>query len=62
VIAFFDASALIYLLEGREPFAGRVRAELAAIERAHAGVRAAVSIRSGNARNCMRTFRDEVWF
>jgi len=43
VIAFFDASALIYLLEGREPFAGRVRAELAAIERAHAGVRAAVS-------------------
>ena len=43
MIAFFDASALIYLLEGREPFAGRVRAELTAIERAHAGIRAAVS-------------------
>lgn len=43
MIAFLDASALIYLLEGREPFAGRVRAELTAIEHAHAGVRAAVS-------------------
>jgi predicted nucleic acid-binding protein len=43
VIAFFDAGALIYLLEGREPFADRVRTELAAIERAHAGVKAAVS-------------------
>jgi predicted nucleic acid-binding protein len=43
VIAFFDASALIYLLEGQEPFAGRVRAELAAAEQAHAGIGAAVS-------------------
>lgn len=43
MIAFFDASALIYLIEGQAPFAGRVRAELAAIERAHAGVGAAVS-------------------
>lgn len=37
MIVFFDASALIYLLEGKTPFAGRVRAELAAIERAHPG-------------------------
>jgi len=28
VIAFFDASALIYLIEGREPFAARVRESL----------------------------------
>lgn len=43
MIAFFDASALIYLLEGKEPFAGRVRAELAAMERSHAGIGSAVS-------------------
>ncbi|ODU09208.1 MAG: hypothetical protein ABS84_09315 [Rubrivivax sp. SCN 71-131] len=43
MIAFFDASALIDLIEGKAPFGGRVRAELAAIERAHAGVGAAVS-------------------
>lgn len=43
MIAFFDASALIYLLEGKAPFAGRVRAELAALESTHAGVGAAVS-------------------
>jgi len=29
VIVFFDASALIYLLEGNPPFASRVRTELA---------------------------------
>ena len=28
MIAFFDASALIYLIEGREPFAAQVRASL----------------------------------
>lgn len=43
MIAFFDANALIYLLEGKPPFAVHVRAELAALERAHAGMRAAVS-------------------
>ncbi len=43
MIAFFDANALIYLLEGKAPFAGRVRAELAALDRAHAGIGAAVS-------------------
>ena len=29
MIAFFDASALIYLIEGAEPFAAKVRKELA---------------------------------
>lgn len=29
MIVFFDASAIIYLVEGAEPFAGRVRAQLA---------------------------------
>ena len=43
MIAFFDASALIYLLEGRLPFAERIRTELAALERAHPGLQAAVS-------------------
>jgi len=43
VIVFFDASALIYLLEGREPFASRVRAKLAAIAQAHPRASAAVS-------------------
>ncbi len=43
MIAFFDASALIYLLEGKQPFAGRVRASVAAVEQAHAGIEAAVS-------------------
>lgn len=43
MIAFFDASALIYLLEGKEPFAGRVRGELAAMEQSHAGIGVAVS-------------------
>lgn len=35
MIVFFDASALIYLIEGREPFGSRVRAALAALLRAH---------------------------
>ncbi len=43
MIAFFDSSALIYLLEGREPFGGRMRTALAAIDQVHPGVRAAVS-------------------
>ncbi len=43
MIAFFDADALIYLLEGKPPFADRVRAELAALGRAHPGLQAAVS-------------------
>lgn len=43
MIAFFDASALIYLIEGKEPFAGRVRSQLAGLTRAHPGTGAAVS-------------------
>ncbi|NTV94207.1 MAG: type II toxin-antitoxin system VapC family toxin [Thiobacillus sp.] len=43
MIAFFDANALIYLIEGAEPFAGRVRGELASAETAHPGLGAAVS-------------------
>lgn len=43
MIAFFDASALIYLIEGSEPFAGRVRAQLAALAEAHPEMGAAVS-------------------
>jgi predicted nucleic acid-binding protein len=43
VIVFFDASALIYMIEGREPFAGQVRKELAALARRYAGAGSAVS-------------------
>lgn len=43
MIAFFDASALIYLIEGNEPFAGRVRSQLAEIAQVHPGLGAAVS-------------------
>jgi predicted nucleic acid-binding protein len=43
VIAFFDASALIYLIEAREPFASRVRRELAAITKKYPDLGAAVS-------------------
>ncbi|MCG5516957.1 MULTISPECIES: hypothetical protein [unclassified Ectothiorhodospira] len=38
MIAFFDASALIYLLEGKPPFAERVRAEVAELEKTHPGM------------------------
>jgi predicted nucleic acid-binding protein len=43
VIVFFDASALIYVLEGQPSFAERVRAQLAALEQAHPGLQAAIS-------------------
>jgi predicted nucleic acid-binding protein len=43
VIAFFDASALIYLVEGAEPFAGRVRSALAQLTTRHPRMGAAVS-------------------
>lgn len=43
MIAFFDASALIYLIEGREPFGSRVREALAAAVRKHRDASAAVS-------------------
>ncbi len=43
MIAFFDTSSLIYLLEGKEPFAGKVRRELAVAEKKHPALGAAVS-------------------
>lgn len=43
MIAFFDASALIYLIEGKEPFASRVRKELAAAARKHPALGAGTS-------------------
>lgn len=45
MIAFFDASALIYLIEGKEPFGSKVRHALAVVakQHAHADLGAAVS-------------------
>ncbi len=43
MIAFLDASALIYLLDGQPAVAGRVRRALAALRSAHRDLRLAVS-------------------
>lgn len=43
MIAFFDASALIYLIEGKEPFARRVRTRLADLTQAHPDIGVAIS-------------------
>lgn len=43
MIALFDASALIYLLEGEPLLARRVRGELAVLAQAHAGLGVALS-------------------
>lgn len=43
MILFFDTSALIYLIEAREPFAGKVRKVLAAVAKKHPDALAAVS-------------------
>ena len=43
MIAFFDASALIYLVEGEPPFGERVRKSLEAAARQHANLGAALS-------------------
>lgn len=43
MIAFFDASALIYLIEGGPPFAQRLRAELSRWAKIHPDAGAAVS-------------------
>ncbi len=43
MIAFFDASALIYLIEGREPFGTKVRESLQALSDRFPGLGAAVS-------------------
>ena len=42
-MAFFDASALIYLIEGKQPFASRVQAELAQITRRYRRIDTALS-------------------
>ena len=43
MIAFLDASALIYLIEGKEPFSGKVRKELSALAKRHPDLGLAVS-------------------
>ena len=43
MIAFFDTSALIYLIEAKEPFAGRIRKELMAVAKKYPDLGAAVS-------------------
>ena len=43
MIAFFDASALIYLIEAREPFASTLRQALAALADVHPGMPVALS-------------------
>jgi predicted nucleic acid-binding protein len=43
VIAFFDASALIYVIEGNEPFASKIRTELASATQTHPALGACVS-------------------
>jgi predicted nucleic acid-binding protein len=43
VIAFFDASVLIYVIEGKEPFASKVRKELTAAANKHPDLGASVS-------------------
>ena len=43
MIAFFDANALIYLLEGKAPFADKVRRELATATKRHPDLGVAVS-------------------
>ena len=43
MIVFLDASALIYLIEGAQPFAARVRSELAGTLKRHPDLSPAVS-------------------
>lgn len=43
MIAYLDASALIYLVEAAEPFASRIRAELGRIVKKHGALDVAVS-------------------
>lgn len=43
MIAFLDASALIYLVEGKAPFASRVRGQLQRLVKAEPNLRTAVS-------------------
>lgn len=43
MIAYFDASALIYLIEGEQRLAGRIGAEIEKLDRAHRNLRVAAS-------------------
>ena len=43
MIAFFDASALIYVIEAREPFASTLRQALTALAELHPGMPVALS-------------------
>ena len=43
MIAFLDASALIYLIEGKEPFASKLRKELTSLAKKYPTVGTAVS-------------------
>ena len=43
MIAFLDANALIYRIEGQEPQASAVQSELSRLSRAHPGLRVALS-------------------
>lgn len=43
MVVFFDASALIYLIEGREPFAGSVRTAVRSLVGRHPDARIALS-------------------
>jgi predicted nucleic acid-binding protein len=43
VIAFFDANALIYLIEAKAPFADKVRKTLSELARKYPDIRSAVS-------------------
>ena len=43
MIAFFDSSALIYLIEGNEPFSTKIRRELASAAKRHPELGAGVS-------------------
>jgi len=43
VIAFFDANALIYLIEGQEPFARQVRRKIEALSQSYPGIGTALS-------------------
>ena len=43
MIAFFDSSALIYLIEGNEPFSTKIRKELASAAKRHPELGAGVS-------------------
>lgn len=43
MIVFYDASALIYLIEGKEPFAGKARKELAGVAKKYPDLGSSVS-------------------